>query len=218
MGVLAADPRLRVGLTGGIGCGKSLVAAAFRRRGVPVLDADEAARAVTAPGSPGLQLLVERCGATLLADGGLDRRALRERVFAEPALRAEVEAALHPLILAELAEGAARARGPYLVYSIPLLVEGRLAGQFQRVLVVDCPEALQLRRILARDGGDEAAARRIIAAQAPRAARRAIATELIENDGTPEALDAAVERVHQAYLGHADPFPPAGPGGENSGP
>ena len=220
MTALAADPRLRIGLTGGIGSGKSLVAGAFRRRGVPVLDADDAARAVTAPHSPGLDALVQRCGAALGPDGGLDRRALRDRMFVEDGLRAQVEALLHPLILEELAAAAARAAGPYLVYAIPLLVERGLQGLFHRVLVVDCSEALQLERVLARDGGGADAARRIIAAQAPRAARRAAADDLIENEGTPQELDAAVERLHRAYLelSRQPPFPPAGRGGQNSRP
>jgi dephospho-CoA kinase len=220
VGGLAADPRLRIGLTGGIGSGKSLVAAAFRRRGVPVLDADEAGRTVTAPGSAGLDALVARCGAALTPDGHLDRRALRDRMFEQTWLRAEVEAVLHPLIVAELAAAAARSPGPYLVHAIPLLVERGLAGDFHRVLVVDCSEAVQLARILARDGGSEGEARRIIAAQASRAARRAAADDLIENEGTPQALDAAVEALHREYLAlsRRPPFPPAGRGGQNSGP
>jgi len=220
MAAFAADPRLRIGLTGGIGSGKSRVAAEFRRHGVPVLDADDAARAITAAGSPALAQLVERCGATLLADGQLDRRALRERIFAEPRLRAEVEAVLHPSISAKLAADAARAPGPYLVFAVPLLVEQDLAREFHRVLVVDCPEALQVARIVARDGVTADSARRIIAAQAPRAVRRAAADDLIENEGAPEALEAAVERVHRDYLALSalPPFPPAGRGGQNSRP
>jgi dephospho-CoA kinase len=220
MAASAADPRLRVGLTGGIGSGKSLVADAFRRHGVPVLDADDAARTVTAAGSTGLRQLVERCDATLLPDGQLDRRALRERVFAEPRLRAAVESVLHPLILDELAAVAARSPGPYLVFAVPLIVEQGLAGRFHRVLVVDCAETTQLARIVARDGITEDAARRIIAAQAPRAARRAIADDLIENEGAPEALVVAVARLHHDYLALSahPPFPPTGRGGENSRP
>lgn len=217
---LAADPRLRIGLTGGIGSGKSLVAAAFRRREVPVLDADDAARTVTAPGSAGLDALVARCGAALLPDGSLDRRALRDRMFDQAWLRAEVETVLHPLILDELAAAAGRSPGPYLVYAIPLLVERQLAGDFHRILVVDCSEAVQLARIVARDGGTEAEARRIIAAQASRAARRAAADDLIENEGTPQELDAAVGRLDGEYraLSRRPPFPPAGRGGQNSRP
>ena len=220
MGAVDADPRLRIGLTGGIGSGKSRAADAFRRLGVPVLDADDAARAVTAPGSPGLAQLVARCGATLLPDGQLDRRALRERVFAEPRLRAAVESVLHPLILAELTAAGGRAPAPYLVFVVPLIVEQGLAGRFHRILVVDCAEPTQVARIMARDGVEAEAARRIIAAQAPRSARRAIADDLIENEGAPEALDAAVARLHAEYLALSarPPFPPAGRGGQNSRP
>lgn len=220
MTAFAADPRLRIGLTGGIGSGKSLVAAAFRRHDVPVLDADEAARAVTAPGSVAIDALVARCGAALLPDGHLDRRALRDRMFEQAWLRSEVESVLHPLIHAELSAAAERSPGPYLVYAIPLLVERGLAGEFHRVLVVDCSEAVQLERILARDGGSAGEARRIIAAQAPRAARRAVADDLIENEGTPQELDAAVERLHLEYLAlsRRPPFPPARRGGQNSRP
>lgn len=200
MAAFDADPRLRIGLTGGIASGKSLAADAFRRRGVPVLDADAAARAVTAIGSPGLAALVEHCGATLRVDGSLDRPALLTRLFRDPALRTQVEALLHPLIIAELAAAAPRAPGPYLVYAIPLLTESGLATEFHRILVVDCPEALQLQRLMVRDSTTEADARRMLAAQATRAARLALADEVLANDGSPEALDAAVGHLHETYL------------------
>lgn len=215
-----SDRRLRIGLTGGVASGKSTVAAAFVRRGVPVLDADAAARDVTARGSAGLAALVAEHGAPLRPDGELDRAALRDRLFRDPALRAGVEATLHPLILERLTADGAAARGPYLVYAVPLIAERGLAGDFHRILVVDCPEPLQIERLMRRDGIDESAARRMLAAQASRAERRALADDVVLNDGDLAALDAAVDRLHARYLelsSHA-PFPRHGRGGENSGP
>ena len=214
------DPRLRIGLTGGIASGKSLAAASFRRRGAAVLDADQGARAVTAPGMPGLNALVVDHAATLLPDGHLDRRTLRERMFGDAALRAAIEAELHPRILDWLDAAARDTPGPYVVHVVPLLVERNLGDRFDRVAVVDCPEPLQLERLLARDGVTDASAQAILAAQASRRERRALADDLIDNSGSREALDAAIGQLHESYLAlsAAPPFPHAGRGGQNSGP
>lgn len=191
---------LRIGLTGGIASGKTTVADLFAARGVPVLDTDRIARDVVAPGTPGLREVVAAFGpGVLAADGSLDRRALRERVFANPAERRRLESLLHPRIRAELERRSAAAGGPYQVLVIPLLVEGGGQTRVDRVLVVDCPEDVQLARLMARDGGTEAAARAILAAQASREERLAVADDVIVNDGPREALEAAVAALDTRY-------------------
>ena len=193
---------LRVGLTGGIASGKSAAAAVFAALGVPILDSDLIAREVVAPGSPGLAAIRARFGESVLqADGQLDRRALRALVFADPAARRDLEAITHPRIRQRMTELAATAGGPYQVHAIPLLVEGgaRRAG-LDRVLVIDCPEEVQVARVMARDGVDEAGARAVLAAQASRAQRLAAADDVIVNDQGLEALRGAVTALHQRYL------------------
>jgi dephospho-CoA kinase len=191
---------LRIGLTGGIASGKSAVADLFAARGVPVLDTDLIARDVVAPGEPALAEIAAAFGAGVLnPDGSLDRRALRERVFADPGERRRLEAILHPRILEELERRSAAAGGPYQVLVIPLLVEGSGKTRLDRVLVVDCAEEVQLARLLARDGGTEAGARAILAAQASRERRLAAADDVIVNDGPREALTTAVGQLDARY-------------------
>jgi dephospho-CoA kinase len=195
---------LRVGLTGGIASGKSAVADAFARRGVPIVDTDVIAREVVEPGQPALTEVVEAFGGEVLGpDGRLDRRALRRLVFADPALRRRLESILHPAIRAEMQRQAAATAGPYVVIAIPLLVENRLQQQVDRVLVVDCPPDLQLARLLARDGETPEGARAILAAQATRDERLAVADDVVVNDGSLADLDARVEALHHRYLGLA---------------
>ena len=192
---------LRIALTGGIASGKSTVAAAFERRGITVLDSDQLAREVVAPGTSGFAAVVARFGAAIVAgDGTIDRRALRAIVFADPAARRDLEAITHPRIRAAMAERAAASGGPYQIFMIPLLAEGGRAAEFDRVLVVDCPEEQQLQRVMARDQTDAASARAILAVQASRAARLAIADDVIVNDGDRSALEAQIEALHQRYL------------------
>lgn len=202
-----ASPRrapLRIALTGGIASGKSTVADAFAALGVPVIDSDALAREIVAPGTPGLADVVARFGTAILqADGTLDRRRLRAIVFEDAAARADLEALTHPRIRALMAERAASAGGPYQIHMIPLLVEGGRAREFDRVLVVDCPESLQLERLMRRDGMTAEAARAMLAAQAPRAARRALADDLLVNDGDRATVAAAVARLHADYLRRA---------------
>ena len=193
--------RLRIGLTGGIASGKSTVARRFTELGVPVIDADAAARAVVAPGTPGLAAVSERFGPGVLADNGeLDRRALRDLIFKDPALRQDLEAILHPLIRADMEQSAELAVGPYVVMDIPLLVEGGSRDRVDRILVVDVDEAVQLQRVVARDGCTEQQARAILASQATRTARLAAADDVLPNTGTVTDLRQAVDRLHERYL------------------
>ncbi|WP_028770319.1 dephospho-CoA kinase [Silanimonas lenta] len=201
----AAPHRLRVGLTGGIASGKSTAARAFEALHPGCLvDADAAARAVVAPGSEGLAAVLAAFGEDLRRpDGQLDRAALRQRVFADPAARKQLESLLHPRIRAWMRERAAAASTPLVLLDIPLLTEGggRAAWpELERILVVDLPPALQRQRLLARDGIDPALAEAMIAAQAPREARLALADDVLVNTGTPEDLAAAVARLAARYL------------------
>ena len=192
---------LKVGLTGGIASGKSHVASVFAGLGVHVSDADRISHALTAPGQPGLAALVQALGKGILdTQGGLDRAALRRRIFADPDLRQRVEAILHPLVLGSLAAGLAAAPGTYALAVIPLLAESVPSQALvDRILVVDCPEALQVARLMSRDGSSEAEALAILAAQAPRAARLAMADDILLNANDLAALDAAVGRLHGFY-------------------
>ena len=191
-----------VGLTGGIDCGKSSAEAAFRALGVPVLDADQVARQVVAPGSAGLAAVIEAFGAEFLtADGQLDRRRMRERVFAHPAERTRLEALTHPLIGEAMDQWCrAQAAAPYAVLSVAILLESRFRARADFILVVDVSEAVQIERLRARDGIDETLARQMLAAQTSRDARRAAAHGLIDNSGSLEALRAQVADWHQQFL------------------
>ena len=192
-----------IGLTGGIASGKSTVDRLFRERGIVVADADVAARDAVAPGSEGLAEVVGAFGAGVLAaDQGLDRAAMRRRVFEDPEARRVLEAIIHPRVRAALEATCAKADGPYAIASIPLLAEagGRAAYPWlQRILVVDVPQEVQLQRLLQRDGIDAALAGAMIAAQATRAQRLAIADDLLPNDGPLEALPAAVDALDRLY-------------------
>ncbi len=192
-----------IGLTGGVASGKSEVTRRFEALGVAVADADLAARAVVEPGQPALAAIAARFGAgILLPDGRLDRRQLRERVFADAQARRELEAITHPAIRVLLREQCLAAPGPYAIAAIPLLAEaGGRAGYpwLDRIVVVDAPVDLQRSRLMQRDGVDEALAMRMIAAQATREARLAIADEVVVNDGHPDHLDARVAELDARY-------------------
>jgi dephospho-CoA kinase len=193
--------RLRIGLTGGIASGKSTVAQRFIELGVPVIDADEAARAVVAPGTPGLAKVIERFGNGISDESGhLNRPALRDLIFSNPDLRRELEAILHPLIRADMEKSAESAVGPYVVMAIPLLVEGGALDRVDRILVVDAEESTQLRRVMARDGSTLEQARAILASQASRSARLAAADDVLLNCGTVTDLRQGVDRLHERYL------------------
>ena len=198
----AADARparpYSIGLTGGIGSGKSTVAERFAARGAAVVDTDAIAHALTGPDGRAMPAIAERFGAGCVrADGSLDRDAMRQRVFADPAQRAALEAILHPLIGAAARAQAAAAGRATVVFDVPLLVEsGHWRARVDRVLVVDCSEETQVRRVMARNGWPEEAVRRVIAQQATREQRRAVADAVILNDGlTLEELCSEVDRV-----------------------
>lgn len=191
---------LLIALTGGIASGKSAAATFFSDLGVPVFDTDQIARDVVEPGTPALAQLVAEFGADILdATGRMDRARMRERVFNDPGQRRRLEAITHPAIRAELARRAQQADGPYQIHVIPLLAEGGRAAAYDRVLVVDAPEAQQLRRLMARDASSEEQARRILAVQATRQQRLAIADDVIENTGTLEDLRQQVHSLHRSY-------------------
>jgi dephospho-CoA kinase len=175
---------VRIGLTGGIGSGKSTVAALLVEAGALLVDTDAIARELTAPQGAALPALAAEFGADILrADGALDRDRMRTQVFAEVAARRRLEAVLHPLIGAECDRRAAAAEGRPLVFDVPLLTEsGRWRDRVDRVLVVDCSEDTQVRRVITRSGWDEATVRSVIAQQAPRPLRRALADAVIHND------------------------------------
>jgi dephospho-CoA kinase len=193
----------RVALTGGIASGKTTVANLFAARGVPVIDTDVIAREVVEPGEPALARVVEAFGEGVLAtDGRLDRRQLRERIFHDPAARRTLESILHPAIRAEMErQSAAAARAaPYQLLVIPLLTEGGRRDHVDRVLVVDAPETLQVERLRARDGANEAQARAALQAQASRTDRLALADDVVMNDGRVVELESHIEALHAKYL------------------
>ncbi|MEO6799909.1 MAG: dephospho-CoA kinase [Rhodanobacter sp.] len=196
------SPAMVVALTGGVAAGKSAVARRFEALGVPVHDADVAAREVVAPGSDGLAEVAAAFGHDALEpDGQLDRAAMRRRVFADPAARVMLEAIIHPRVRTWLRERVAAEQAPYCVLAVPLLAENIAQYRWvDRVLVVDVPETVQLDRLIARDGIDEALARRMIGQQASRAERLALADDVIENSGDEGSLDAAVASLHRRYL------------------
>jgi dephospho-CoA kinase len=191
----------RVGLTGGIASGKSTAAKFFGALGIPVIDADQLARDVVEPGQPPLERLVERFGASILTeDGHLDRPALRNIVFSDPKARADLEALTHPAIGAAVEARSAEVGGAYQIIVLPLLVEKSLGSQVNRVLVVDCDEELQIRRLQARDGSTLDQARAILNAQASRAARLKAAHDVIKNDVDMGTVRDQVEKLHALYL------------------
>ena len=190
-----------VGLTGGIGSGKTAVSDRFAALGIAIVDADVASRVVVEPGRPALVDIAEHFGAEVIdAGGALDRAALRTRVFSDPNERRWLEQLLHPRIADEIRSGIAGATSPYTMLVSPLLLEAGQAAYANRILVVDVPVDVQIARTMARDDNDEAQVRRIIAAQSPREDRLARADDVIENDEGLDALDSAVAELHARYL------------------
>lgn len=191
-----------VGLTGGIGSGKSAVAQEFARLGVTVVDTDLIAHELTGRGGAAIAGIRRLFGdASIDAQGAMDRAWVRARVFAEPAERRRLEALLHPMIREESERRLAAASGPYAVLMVPLLVEsGNYRNRVQRVLVVDCAEDIQIRRVIARSAMTEDEVRRVIATQVSRAERLAAADDKIDNSGSIDALHERVRALHREYL------------------
>lgn len=191
-----------VGLTGGIGSGKSLASGMFEALGAAVVDTDEISRALTAPRGAAIAAIGREFGADFVgADGGLDRDRMRRLVFRDTEAKARLEAILHPLIRGRTPAAIAAARGPYVIVVVPLLFEtGSCAEWVQRVVVVDCEEVEQVRRVVARSGLSAEEARAIMAAQLPRAERLRRADDVLDNNGSVESLQRQVARLHAKYL------------------
>lgn len=195
-----------VGLTGGIGSGKTTVADLFAARGASLVDTDLIAHRITAPGGVAMPAIEQAFGRGFVtADGSLDRAKMRTLIFGDDDARRRLEAITHPLIRAETDREAREAHGPYVMYVVPLLVEsGNWKARSNRVLVVDCPVETQIARVMRRNGFTREQVEAIIARQATREARLAAADDVIVNDATtPEALAAQVDALHQRYLGFA---------------
>ena len=193
-----------IGLTGGIGSGKSAAADVFASLGIPVVDTDAIAHELTRPGGAAIAGIRELFGDEAIgADGAMDRKKVRELVFSDPSAKRKLEGLLHPMIRAEsqrrIAEGADRA--PYVVHVVPLLIESSdYRTRVQRVVVVDCDEAVQVERVQRRSGLSADEVHRIIAAQVPRATRLAAADDVIDNSGSLSALEGQVRALHERYL------------------
>lgn len=190
-----------LGVTGGIGSGKTAATDHFQRLGITVVDADLAARVVVEPGQPALAAIAARFGAEMIgADGRLNRPLLRERVFSDPAERKALEVITHPAIRDELVRQLTAATSPYVILASPLLWESGQAALVTRVLLIDVPESVQRERAASRDGVSPAQIDAIMAVQWSRAQRLDRADDVIENSGTLAALQARVEALHQDYL------------------
>jgi dephospho-CoA kinase len=202
---MAATALFRIALTGGIASGKTTVANLFAELGVPLIDTDVIARQVVEPGQPALEEIVKAFGPDVLdAEGRLDRPRMRERIFSEPKARQCLEAILHPAIRAEMERQSREAVGPYQVLVIPLLTEGKRRDHVDRVLLVDVPEELQIRRLMMRDGVTHEQAQASLNAQAARAERLAMADDVLRNTGRPDELRDEVAQLHAKYLALAE--------------
>jgi dephospho-CoA kinase len=196
---------LIVGVTGGIGSGKSAVTERFEQRGITVVDADLAARVIVEPGKPALKAIAEHFGdGILVPNGSLDRAALRARVFSNEEERRWLEQLTHPLIGQEILDQIEASGSPYTVLSSPLLLETSQKGLANCVVVVDVPEEVQLQRTIQRDDNDEAQVRRIMAAQMQRQDRLERADMVIDNTGSLDDLDSQVEELHKEFLLRAE--------------
>ncbi len=198
----APAPAFSVGLTGGIGCGKTTVADMFGALGASLVDTDAIAHALTAPHGAAMPAILDEFGADFATgDGAMDRAKMRALVFSDATARTRLEAILHPRIREATAAAAAIATGPYTIFVVPLLIEsGTWAGRVTRVLAIDCPEEMQVARVMARNGMAEEQVRAIMATQVTRAQRLAAADDVVVNDAGLAALRPQVERLHAFYL------------------
>lgn len=194
---------LRIGLTGGVGSGKSTASRFFAELDVPVIDADQLARELVTPDSPALSQIVNRFGTSVLNHGELDRARLRERIFQDPAARDALEAILHPAIRQEIGRRVSQLSAPYCIIAIPLLVERHWDSDVDRVLVIDATPERQIARTEARDGVSRAAVEGMLRAQASREERLARADDIIENNGELAHLREQVKMLHERYLARA---------------
>ena len=196
--------RFVVGLTGGIGSGKSAAADEFARLGASVVDTDAIAHELTDAGGAAIPYVERMFGRSFIRKGAMDRKAMRAHVFADLGAKRKLEGLLHPMIREESARRIARASGPYVVHVVPLLVESAdYRSRVDRVLVVDSPEEAQVARVRARSGLAEKEVRAIMATQSPRKKRLAAADDVIDNSGTLDALQKQVRALHATYLAHA---------------
>lgn len=198
----APAPAFSVGLTGGIGCGKTTVADMFGALGATLVDTDAIAHALTAPHGAAMPAILEEFGADFATpEGAMDRVKMRALVFSDATARARLEAILHPRIRDATAAAAALATGPYTIFVVPLLIEsGTWVGRVTRVLAIDCPEEMQVARVMARNSMPEAQVRAIMATQVTREQRLAAADDVVVNDAGRDALQPQVERLHAFYL------------------
>lgn len=192
---------LKIGLTGGIGCGKTTVCRLFADLGVPVVDADLIARRLVEPGEPALQAIVQAFGADMLkTDGSLDRPKLREAIFADPEQRRRLDAIMHPRVYARIAADVAALQAAYCLIAVPLLLESKNPYVVDRILVVDCPQPVQIERVVTRDKLSAEQAQAIVASQMPRPERLARADDVIDNSAGPELLAEQVKSLHNSYI------------------
>lgn len=205
-GAATTPRRFSVGLTGGIGCGKTTVANMFAALGASLVDTDEIAHALTAPHGAAMPVIVQEFGAAFATpDGALDRGAMRALVFSDNTARHRLEAILHPRIRDAAYAAAAIATGPYVIFVVPLLIEsGTWRDRVERILAVDCPEQVQLARVMARNGMTEQQVRAIMATQVTRAERLAAADDVVVNDDGLDALGPQIAYLHEKYLGFSE--------------
>ncbi len=192
---------LSVGLTGGIGCGKSAAADEFNRLGVPIIDADLITRKLTRPGTATLDRIAQAFGAGVISNTGeLDRRALRGLIFSDSILRKKLEAILHPAVKIEIASRIQSIRADYCITVAPLMLESGMHEMFDRILVVDCSQEQQIARVKLRDQCQDEEVHAIIRSQASREQRLAIATEILSNTGNLQSLHESIKLIHEDYL------------------
>ncbi|ANE53857.1 dephospho-CoA kinase [Methylomonas sp. DH-1] len=192
---------LKIGLTGGIGCGKTTVCRLFAELGVPVVDADLIARSLVEPGQPALQAIVQAFGTEILqADGSLDRAKLRQAIFSDPEQRRRLDGIMHPRVYARIAADVAALQAAYCLIAVPLLLESKNPYAVDRILVVDCPQSAQIERVVARDKLSAEQTQAIVASQMPRPQRLARADDVIDNSAGPEQLAEQVKSLHNSYI------------------